>query len=378
MSVGLAVLVLFIITIALVVFPILPSLIEWRKRTDIEPLRVVYESEVDIRHFARGFRAFIDTNFSEALEECRRTRETREGELENGTRYLVMGNGNLPMPAESASDDPSTGRVILSCSDLELPSESAYLTEIYSGGSVRGGERNVYRALLAEGKIQLGQGSRSLRWLHGEQEVHAEKACALHGRVSSEEAVTLEENCGFERLHAPTIEFACSDKYGRPSESSEPAEPDVVLASDDVPNVLEDAAGRWLIANKLDLPANSRVESSLVVSGRARIGEGCRIVGSIKSHDDLFIEQGVVVEGSVVSGRDLHIGPGCRITGPVLAEKEALIEAGTVIGSTEALTTVSARKIQIACGTVAHGTVWAHVGGLVTPVLQPAGSETTV
>ena len=73
-----------------------------------------------------------------------------------------------------------------------------------------------------------------------------------------------------------------------------------------------------------------------------------------------------MVEGSIVSGRNIHLAEGCRIKGPVLAEKAVFIERGCLLGSPESPTTVSARRAEIAPGTVAHGTVWAHEEGRVT------------
>jgi hypothetical protein len=51
----------------------------------------------------------------------------------------------------------------------------------------------------------------------------------------------------------------------------------------------------------------------------------------------------------------------------VVAERDGRIAAGTRIGSPERLTTLSTRCLEIETGSVVHGTVWAHNGGLVRP-----------
>lgn len=375
MSVSLAVLVLFTITVVLVVLPLIPALVEWRARTDVEPLRVVQQSEVDVRHLARGFRDHVVRSFEPILAECRESGATREGELEDGTRYIVTGDAQAPVLNEAEERKGSTERLLLGCADLTLPANTLFLKEIYARGSVRGAARSVYRAILADVDVRIGPSSRSLRWLHADQGVYAEAGCVLHGRVSADQWITLEDGCGFERLHAPRVELG-----GRPGPAtnatpkSEDGRPSAVLQPEDLPNLVEVEAGRWLVEKELDVPPNVRVEADLVVTGHGRIREGSCIVGSVKSHADLFLERGVRVEGSVVSGRALFIGPECRVRGPLLAEGEMRIDSGSVVGTASGLTTVSARDIYAALGVLVHGTVWAHVDGWVSSAVSGSWS----
>jgi cytoskeletal protein CcmA (bactofilin family) len=144
------------------------------------------------------------------------------------------------------------------------------------------------------------------------------------------------------------------------------------LEPGEIPRVIDDSAGRWLIKGKLEVPDNRRIEANLVATGEGWIGDGAHIAGSVKSHKDLHLGRGVVVDGSVVSGHDLYLAEGCRIKGPILAEKRLFIERGCVLGSPDNPTTVSVRRAEIAPGTVAHGTFWAHEEGRLT---EQAGKE---
>ncbi len=375
MSVSLAVLVLFGITAFLVVLPLIPALVEWRARTDVQPLRVVQQSEVDVRHLARGFRNYVMSFFEPILAECRESGGIREGELEDGTRYIVTHDGQASVLNEAEELKGSTERLVLGCADLNLPANTLFLKEIYAHGSVRGAARSVYRAILADGDVRLGPSSRSLRWLHADQDIYAEAGSVLHGRVSADRLITLEDGCGFERLHAPRVELG--EPAGPAADAIPTAEegrPSAVLQPEDLPNLVEVEAGRWLVEKELDVPPNVWVEANLVVTGHGRIREGSRIVGSIKSHADLFLERGVHVEGSAVSGRALFMGPDCRVHGPLLAEGEIRIDSGSVVGTASSLTTVSAREIYAALGVVVHGTVWAHVDGWVSSAVSGSWS----
>jgi len=341
--------------------PLLPSLIEARRRTDIKPLRVVRTSDVDIRHFAKAFQAWVEGHLGEALAVCRAGGGPVQGQLGDGTPYVALPDGAAPALTTPPTGPVSCGAVVLGSGNLSLPPRALFPHEAYAAGSVEVGEQSVCRAILAGGDLQLGRGCWSLRWLHARASLLARESCALHGRASADVSMRLEEGCRFERLHAPTVAFGTPVPPTPVSQEREP------YTATDVPNLVEDAAGRWLVRRRLEIPAHRLVKSDLVVTGELRVGAGTRIVGNLKSHGDLYLAAGVVVEGSVVAGRDLSVGRGCDIRGPVVAERDGRIEAGTQVGSAKRPTTLSVRGLEIEAGSVVHGTVWAHGGGLVLP-----------
>jgi UDP-3-O-[3-hydroxymyristoyl] glucosamine N-acyltransferase len=256
----------------------------------------------------------------------------------------------------------------LSCRALRIPPELVLVLELYTAESLEAGTGSIYRAVLAEGDVELGRRCMVLRWLHAGRSLRTGAGCALHGRLSADEAILLEPDCVFERLNAPRIDFGTPVSLDLHRGETE------LIEADDLPRVVDVSAGRWLIKRRLELPARRRVESDVVVTGSALIGEGARIIGSIKSHKDLVLERGVVVEGSVVSGRTVHLSEGCRIHGPVLAEKNIHMARGCVIGTADKPTTISARRIQVEAGVATHGTVWAHEGGLLAASEEAAGA----
>ena len=52
------------LTFLLFIIPLLPSLIELQMATDTRPLKVIQEYDSNIRHFAVGFRSYIEKNFA--------------------------------------------------------------------------------------------------------------------------------------------------------------------------------------------------------------------------------------------------------------------------------------------------------------------------
>lgn len=363
MTLLMALVIFMAFTLSFAALPFVPSLVEWRRKRDDQPLKIVRRSEVDIRYFARGFRAFVETHFAGLLEASRKTGQEQEGVLEDGTGYVVVGKTEIPRFNDAEQRAKAARRLILSCDRLRLPEATMFLPEIYAVGSVRGGEGNIYRAVLTDEELLLDRESMTLRWVHGGRSVTARTKCILYGRVSADQFIRLERGCRFERLHAPRIEFcfesACVESGGTVGRESD------VLKPRDLDRPVEVSAGRWRVEGRLEIKANKIVRADLVATGNARIEPGARIFGSIKSHKDVFVSREVEITGSVVAGRDVHIGRGCRVHGPVLAERAIYFEQGTVIGGAERKTTVGADYVYIAPGSTVHGTVWAHKRGWV-------------
>ena len=121
-----------------------------------------------------------------------------------------------------------------------------------------------------------------------------------------------------------------------------------------------DRLGTWLVRSDLELPAGSRVESSLVVKGYLRTGPGCRFTEAVKAARVKLGPRNIVRRG-LMSGGALEIGESGFVGGNVAAETDILLCAGVRVGVPGALTVVSAggevrmeRNVAV-CGKVAAG-----------------------
>lgn len=367
MGLTLAVILFFALFAAWAAAPLLPALIELRRRTDVKPLRVVRAADVDIRHFAHRFRAWLDGALAAPIAACRAGGAGVAGTLADGTRYAVLPDGGSPPLVPDPAGPATCRHVIIGCGRIDLPAGALFPLEVYAANSVEVGERSICRAVLADGDLHLGRGCWSLRWLHARVTLLAREGCALHGRASANISMRLEEECRFERLHAPTVAFGAPAPLALAPAGREP------LVARDVPRLIDDGAGRWLVRGDLEIPAGRIVMADLVATGNLRIGAGAVVEGGVKCHGDLVLDGGAEVNGSVVSARDLRVGRGCRIHGPVIAERDAWIGSGTRLGTAERPTTLSVRQLEVEAGMVAHGTVWAHGGAVVRP--RPAPTE---
>lgn len=346
--------VLFLVlAIGWICLPLVPAFVELRRKTDAEPLRVVRNSDVDIRHFARGFRDFLQKHFAEQIDRCRTTGSPVTGTLTDGTPFAILPDDGNATPETAAESDPAAAdQLTISCGNLHLPADTVYPLEVYSQGSLHAGGGSSFRAVLTEQSAYLGEGCTTFRWLHAGAEVHAEPDCRFYGRVSAERLIRLGDGCRFERLHAPRIEF------GKPVPVRKNHTDGALVDLDKHPRLRDHSAGRYLFNRMLEIPKGGHVNADVVVAGDLKIGDGAHIVGNLKTHGNMEIGNDVRIEGSVVSGHNIRLGEGCVLDGPIVAEHKAVIGAGCVFGSEGHPTTLSARGLKIGPGVVAHGTVW--------------------
>jgi predicted acyltransferase (DUF342 family) len=331
--------------------PLVPAVAELRRKSDAQPLNVVQQNAGEIRHFAHGFRDYIK-GLEPILNGCVAAGTSATGTLPDGEEYVVLGRADEAMVLALQQRDSTHPVVIAAATDLIVPSDAVFSKDIYAGGQFHGGEKNSYRAILGEKDVHLAAASRVTRWVHAVGEFTAGVGCNLFGRVSSDSLIRLHGNCRFLRLNAPRIEIGLAADHG-------------IATLSDASNG-SGTSRRFLHDGDYEVKAGQVVTSDIVIRGNLHIRADARICGSVKSTQDMLLEDGVSVEGSLISARKMRIGLRCAIHGPVVAERELTIATGTRCGTLEHPTTVSAPRIEIEEGVVAFGTLWAreygHVG----------------
>jgi hypothetical protein len=348
-----AVVGLILLTSALMLLPLVPALTELHNKSDALPLSVIQQHTGEIRFFADGFRSYMK-GLEPALRECVSSGAHTTGTMPDGSEFLVLGRGEdaLFLPFRERNEFKPV--IIASATDLLLPSETNFSKDVYSAGSVIGGTKNRYRAILAEKDIRLGRESSVMRWVHAVGEFGADRGCRLFGRVSSDSGIRLSEECSFLRLNAPYIVIGL--------EAGATQDPSQVAA--------DDTTRQRLFHNgDFEIRADEVFLGNLVVRGRLRIGAGARVRGSVKSEKELVLESGVSVEGSLISASIMQVGRDCRIRGPIIAERAMLLQSGTCCGTLHNPTTVSAPDIQVEPGVAVFGTLWAREQGQVVAAL---------
>jgi len=369
---------LIVVTSLLFFLPLVPGIIELMRPTDIKPLKVAQDYDINPYHFADGFRSFMKAKFGDI-----RSPANLEGKLDNGTRYQLIGETGKPGLDESHSHT----KVILSAHPLLLPAGELFESEVYSEKAIATGERSHYRAIMSDDAIRFGEQCTVLRWAHSDGTMTVGRGSQLFGRATSKTAIVLGDNVQFERLHAPRITTLTAG----PARSDTPAPR--LMPVDDLSGIKLQSESRVILHGALDFPASHLFEGDIITGTTAVIGDYSHIKGSIKvnAHEDVSyhlqkagimprtetkpgncaIGNYVRIDGTILSTMDMTIGQHCQIFGPVIAEGILIIGAGTVIGTPENPTTITAGQIIMESGCVLHGTLWATgTGGAVRPALQ--------
>jgi cytoskeletal protein CcmA (bactofilin family) len=348
--------ILVVVEGALFLLPLLPALEELRLKSDAEPLNVIQKHSGDVRHFAYGFRTYID-ELQEPLKRCVEVGTTVADRRKNGEEYILLGNSCEGSFLDLAKVKDSVCKlVICTGSDMNLPGGLNFLKEIYAAGRLAGGEGSTYRAILGEKDIHLQRDTKVMRWVHAKGCFRADHDCEMYGRVSSDQEILLQPGCMFQRLHAPRIMLGCAPETDHAIMESERSESRQFSAT---------ATRRRLVEGDVEIRSGEVIAEDIIARGKLHIGAGAKVLGSVKSNQDLVLDAGVSVAGSLISAGTLQIGPQCRVRGPVLAERRIEIGSGTTCGTSDSLTTVSSPIVDAQEGSVFFGTVWAREEGCV-------------
>ena len=196
-----------LLTVSLMfMLPLIPALVELRRKSDALPLSVVQQNAGEIRHFANSFRECIK-GLAPTLQRCVADGTTVTGTLADGEEYVVLGRADEPLLRALEQRDAVHPLVITAGVDLTVPAEATLSKEIYAGGQFIGGDKSNYRAILGEKNVHLGVSTHVTRWVHATGEFTADRGCRLNGRISSDALIRLRSDCSFLRLNAPRIEI---------------------------------------------------------------------------------------------------------------------------------------------------------------------------
>src|ERR1700674_3246839 len=110
--------------------PLVPALVELRRKSDARPLNVVQQNAGEIRHFANSFRAYLK-GLEPIILNCVASGNTDTGTLSDCEKYLVLGRVDDPLVRTVTERDPVYSVLVVSGVDLVVPPESTFSKDIY-------------------------------------------------------------------------------------------------------------------------------------------------------------------------------------------------------------------------------------------------------
>lgn len=361
-------------TLALLLLPLLPALLELVQKKDAAPLRVVRAQDTNVRHFALSFRNSVNAFLTRHDIDRRRPRlASFTASYPGAETCTVLGTLTEPELTPTEARERVVRRLLLACGDLRLAGELVYEQEVFAGASLWAGARATLRAAYAEDTLTLAAGGAVARWAHAGTALYASTGVRLYGRVSCNGRMHLAQGAQFERVHAPMICFGS----GRPGAPLRPGA---------APEWTPPPGAHWLCPSTCLIEGDFVTQTALtipcdlIVRGRLQLAPGTRVEGRLKAHSRLQLGTGSTVLGAIVARRLLRLDPSCLVRGPVISEETITIGTGTIIGTPRQPTTVTAARLRIADAVQVSGTVWARESGRVdaAPVPVAARDETSV
>ncbi len=338
-------LVLLAVTLLWVLLPLLPALREVMTPQDIEPLELTDRSIGKISYFARNFRQYIDRVLPQ---------EAGAGDyaakLLDGTEFVRVTRRDEQL-ASQGNVEP---RVVVLDEPHTLPGDRTYLMEVYARAPLTSGPETNYRAVYGEKDLTLGESNRVFRWAHANGMLTVGAHSVLRGRISSETSVTMGRDVVFERAGAPII--ACGKRADPPVQDAAELAPWVQ------PSLAQQVGDHLRVEGDLDIPKDTVVPGSLVVTGRLRIGAGSVVQGSVKAYRDLELSERARVNGAAITRARLALGERASIGGPALAERSVRLGRNTVIGAPATPASVAGAEIELSEGATVYGQISALRG----------------
>lgn len=334
-----------------VILPLAPAIGEVLRPTDAEPLNAVGSDSGDLTVFADSFRDYLARQLPLALNETPHAEYT--GHLSDGTPLLQVGERGAFL--REAAIDGAISSLVITTTPTTLPGGEVFLMELLARETMHGGPDAVYRAVLGEKDLSLGERSSVLRWVHAAGNLSIGRSSVLFGRASALGDVRLHEGVTFRRVRAARV-IAGAGAPGAPRMLSP-----VVQGTVTLPAGATRERTYTRITGDFVVPSGGAVLGALVVTGTLTVEAGARIGGSVKSHGDCVLRDDVVIDGSLVSRRNITTGQGCAIRGSLVAERRATLGAGTTVGTPTLQASVAAEQITLHDGVQVFGAVTAVV-----------------
>lgn len=340
-------LLLFGLTAAVILLPMVPAWMEWRRPSDVVPLFIDNDDAQDPPFLARSFESRLGTALA-------------MGKTHLGRSPIMTFPPCGAWPLNDSEHEAAISqRVWNVVGDAELPAGISFLAEVAAQSSLQSAAGGIYRALWAGLRLQLAPRSVVLRWAHAPQ-VTVGAGCQLAGRVTADNRIDIAAQTTFTLLHAPMVCFVVP-QCARVAPAMDM--PLTLRSGLPPPVVWNEVACRGVCNESLKVGRHNAWRGDLIVAGDLWLGESCTVDGSLKSAGLLTLEARCKVSGSIVSVGLIQMAADCMAGGSVISETAIVLGPGCIIGTPERPCTVAAPRIEVASGVIVHGTLWAGEHG---------------
>jgi len=345
--------------LGMLIVPLWPSLAEWRRPTDVEPVPLAPTPHGEGRAQASEFEAWLQAEARQLMKAGTERGDNRQTLQRSDHVCRVLGE---PEAWWRQQRGKAIHEGLMGLGDLTVPDDAVCPWEVASLGALKLGRRvQVAAALGAD--LTVGHDARVFHWARARQTLRVLTGAHLDGDCSAGKQLLLADDVSFGRLHAPTIKVA-SQAEDAATEAQGRADA-LPLWRPDQGEALDESGQTWRYPGDLTIPPRVRVAVALVVDGDLHIAQGAVMQAAVKVKGRTTVDAGVRMQAALVSVGSTAVGAASHLAGPVVCEAGLALGRAVVVGSEHALTTVSAPQITLADAVTVHGSLWAHDAGRV-------------
>jgi predicted acyltransferase (DUF342 family) len=299
-----------------VVLPMVPAIVEGRRKSDALPLDIDQEFSRDPRYMSNSFRSRVYPLMANTERGSIRPFLARVGESARVTGDWCVAAGEI------------CKSVILSSGSVTIGAKAA-VTDVYAAAAVRLDAFARARTITADGEASIGANAIVTHWVDSNGPISVESGVTLGRSTSSGDVLRIGSDCVFRRLFGAPVTTG-KTLHSRPSKPDVQEQPASHIAQP-----------RAVFPGDLVVPPKDISYGDKIVRGSVRIFGDAVILGSIKCDGNIEVMENVQILGNLISRRNVIIRPGCFVSGHVFAERELQIES-SVVGEPGRSRTVSA------------------------------------
>lgn len=333
------------ISIALVILPFMPAIVEWLVKSDADTFFRDFPDNNVASYYKRWFESYIKENFKPIIDKQRHQKENLSGKIPNGEGYRIIVN----QTEAEFKPGKSNNNVFIFCGSAKISQQANFKNKIYGDDEIHTGVKCKFNSIYAEKDLYLGEGSIINKFAYSAQSLYIARDCDLFYYAMSKSKIEFMGNAGFQYLSSPFIQFGRRDEAMTIPETSF--------------NIYQPNIERLYSKKDLEVSENTEVSMHYIVKGNLNIDKGSCIDGNIKCFKKTTIKDNVVIRGAIVSESNIEIGDNCSIQGPIISYGAIAIGKNCIFGTQADRTSLIADNITIKEGTVVLGMILARKGG---------------
>lgn len=322
------------------IVPLLPGLLELRRGSDDDALRIDASYARDPRFLGKSMRNKVIPIMRETQGEDRVPFLNRKNEFAKVVDHLEMGE-------HSNIED------IVLCRDRFVVGKNSALLDAYARGTVSIGDGTRLRTLAADNDSEFGAHTQVVRWIDVEGNCTIGPGSELGQSVSAAGRMLLGTDVSFSRLFGRPIAVEDEHRSGMRALAMGPLK--------------EAHADDRLMAKTVYVDQGELYDVDIVAAGDVEVGTDACVTGSIKAGGMVTVRENAQVLGNVIARGDVQLESDATVFGHIFSERNVILAEGALVGERHAPKTLrAAGTARIATGAAVFGWLIAEKGGVTT------------